>query len=208
MHTKTWLIPSSVIVAVIAIYSFSGSPNKPERKHSNSQQDQNTRTITSQNKSQPVPDNEIPTTSPEINTANNKQAAEKFLEASKFNDRCLTILNTADQSINIDSISTREQRKMSGIFNNCIYEIDMELALTERQFERTPENIPCLNKVYEIRDALLELGTVAQQFSDLANNTDSDRVLISESYSKVLAEIAGKGKAAMQIRDDFCLKTN
>jgi len=97
---------------------------------------------------------------------------------------------------------------MSNLFNSCIYEIDMELALIERQFNRTAENIDCLNRAYEVRDYLLELGVSAQNFSDMSNNTDSDRVQISEAYSLVLADIFRNGKLAMDVRTTACLRSN
>jgi hypothetical protein len=149
-------------------------------------------------------DNEFPEPSLEIEKTEEFEEKTSFSEQSKFNERCLSVVGRADENINLDNISVSEQKNMANIFNGCIYEIDMELALIERQFERTAENLDCLNKAYEVRDYLLELGTDAQNFSDMPNSTDSDRVRIAESYSELLENIFKNGRMAMNVRTNVC----
>ena len=135
---------------------------------------------------------------------NNEAANNKIKYESKFEQRCLDILNSATQSINTENMTPAEQLRMSRIFNNCVYEIDKELALIEKTIIRTPDNMSCFNRVYEIRDYLMELGTDAQLFSDLPNNNDADRVAIFTSFMDVNNNILSNGEAAMAVRTDYC----
>jgi len=139
-----------------------------------------------------------------------KSSAEKNNKTkyeSKFEQRCLDVLNSATQSIDTQNMTPNEQLRMSRIFNNCVYEIDLELALIEKTIIRTPDNMQCFNRVYEIRDYLMELGTDAQLFSDLPNNNDADRVTISTSFMDVNNNISTNGEAAMSVRANYCDST-
>ncbi len=211
MNTKKWLFFTAVAILMVTAYTLTDN----SKKHSeNISQPQNTKKYIVAKNSNFF---EISTESPndtylasaEKSEQNDKtQADTKPAEISKLKDRCLSILSTADKNINSSYISLNEQRKMTGIFDDCIYEIDMELALIERQFKRSPENMTCLNSAYEIRDYLLELGTNAQQFSYMPNNTDSDKVLLAEIYSQVLNDIIKNGNSAMEIRKTVCVTYN
>ncbi|VAW62188.1 DNA polymerase III alpha subunit [hydrothermal vent metagenome] len=138
------------------------------------------------------------------NNKTNDETNNEIKYESKFEQRCLDILNSATQSINTENMTPAEQLRMSRIFNNCVYEIDKELALIEKTIIKTPDNMQCFNKVYEIRDYLMELGTDAQLFSDLPNNNDADRVAIFTSFMDVSNNILSNGEVAMAVRTDYC----
>lgn len=140
-----------------------------------------------------------------LNDQPDEQASEiKQVEKSKFKQRCLDVLSNVTESINTDYISAQDQAKVSNVFNNCIYEIEAELALTERQFTRSTETMPCFNSLYEIRDYLLELGTKAQRFSELPNNKDSDNAAITEAFFNISDDIIVNGASAMMNRSIAC----
>ncbi len=125
-------------------------------------------------------------------------------EESKFKQYCLDILNEATNNMDVDNILPDNQANIAGIFNDCIYEIERELALTEKQFIRSPETMTCLNSVYEIRDYLLDLGTNAQLFSELPNNNTADGVKITEEFIRISDDIIVNGGAAMMNRSVLC----
>jgi hypothetical protein len=128
------------------------------------------------------------------------------MEESKFNQRCLDKLNIEISDFSYENISNNHQRKIATLLSGCIYEIDMELALTERSITRNTQNQPCFNKIYEIRDSLLELDTDAQFFGELPNSTDADRVKIASDFKRISDNIIKSGKSAMNNRTDLCMK--
>lgn len=197
MNRKILLISSFLIAGVFSVYMLSSSTEKTI---------DNVEYSEIQSGQLAVEDSES-SASDQIVAVEEEVAGESgFSEKSKFNERCLNVIKKADKNIDLDNISVADQNNMSNLFNSCIYEIDMELALIERQFNRTAENMACLNRAYEVRDYLLDLGTNAQRFSDMTNNTDSDRVLIAETYSSVLTDILRNGRLAMDIRMTVCAK--
>ncbi len=121
-----------------------------------------------------------------------------------FNQRCTEILDQAVESMDLSSILPQDQARLTRVFNDCIYAIDLELAQTEKQFTRSAETAACFRSVYAIRDYLLELGTDVQSFAELPNNTDSDQVAIAEAFTRIRDDIMTNGETAMMNRSMYC----
>jgi len=128
----------------------------------------------------------------------------KNLKPSQFNKRCLDDLTAITEKTHTDVISKATQTKIMNIFNTCVYEIDMELALTEKEFGPTASNQKCLNTVYGIRDKLLELGVDAQNFGSLPNDTELNRSDITTSFIRISNNIIVEGSLAMKNRGVNC----
>ena len=123
---------------------------------------------------------------------------------STFKPQCLDQLDMATELINDGNISLHTQDEITAIFNACVYEIENELALTEKSFSHSVEDALCLNSVNVIRDYLLDLGTDAQRFGDLPNSTEIDRSNISSSFARISNEIISIGGSAMTNRTVNC----
>lgn len=130
----------------------------------------------------------------------------RVLEKSKLGQRCLTKLETATKRINDGTISSNIQREISSVFNTCVYEIEIELVLTEKEFNDSENDAHCLNSVSEIRDYLLDLGVKAQAFSELPNATEYDRANIAALFSRVSDDIFTRADLAMKNRTVTCLQ--
>jgi len=128
----------------------------------------------------------------------------EHVEKSKFKQRCLDVLNNVTENIDVDNILPRDQAKIATIFNNCVYEIEAELALTEKQFIRSAETMACFDSIYKIRDYLLDLGTNAQLFSELPSNKESERAAITEAFINISNDIITNGGSAMMNRSILC----
>jgi len=141
---------------------------------------------------------------PPIKTDYSKENIAKNLQPSKFNKRCLDKLNAVTKSMREEIISKATQTSVMNVLNDCVYEIDMELALTEKEFSPIDNNTTCLNKAYKIRDSLLDLGVEAQNFGSLPSDTELDRTNISTSFIRISNNIIVKGSAAMENRSINC----
>ncbi|VAW51434.1 hypothetical protein MNBD_GAMMA06-890 [hydrothermal vent metagenome] len=148
---------------------------------------------------------EVATPSENTDEKSDEQTDEiMHAEKSKFKQRCLDVLSNATESIDVDNISPQDQANMTGIFDDCIYEIEAELALTEKQFVRSDETMGCFNSIYEIRDYLLDLGTNAQMFSELPNGKDAESVVVTEAFIDISNDIITNGGSAMVNRSLLC----
>jgi len=128
----------------------------------------------------------------------------RHLKPSQLNKRCLADLSAITEKAHESVLSKATQTKIMNIFNTCVYEIDMELALTEKEFGPTAANKKCLNTVYNIRDKLLDLGVDAQNFGSLPNDTELDRSNITTSFIRISNNIIVSGSAAMKNRSINC----
>jgi len=128
----------------------------------------------------------------------------RILAKSEFKRNCLDKLNSAEELISDGNIPENTQAEISRIFDGCVYEIERELVLTEKEFNYSTDDIHCLDSVNEIRDYLFDLGVRAQMFGELPNSTEDDRANIAASFSDVSREIVSRGGSALKNRTVVC----
>jgi len=139
-----------------------------------------------------------------INNTNKINNENSLSGTSKLSDNCLDELKSTNLKLTQHNLTKNNHHKTSALLNTCVYEIDMELALTENQIIRSPETMQCFNKIYEIRDSLMQLGVDAQRFSELPNETDSDRAIILEAFTEIYNSIKLSSESAMTNRTIYC----
>ncbi len=193
-HTKFILFFLSLFILVLM---FTGNQPK-ENNHTNKAPSIKDK----QNNKQSIVENTLKNTGNITNGLTHN--SNKKLQPSQFKKNCLDNLKAMKKDMGDEIISKAIQTHIMEIFNNCVFEIDMELALTEKEFSATTENTLCLNHVYSIRDSLLDLGTEAQNFGSLPNNTELERSEIAASFSRIRASIIEKGESAMNNRNESC----
>ncbi len=195
-RTKIILFFLSLFILVLM---FTGNP-----PIENTHIDEPSPIIGKQNNRPLISENSIENTREITNDSANN--SNRKSQPSQFKKNCLDNIKAMKKDMGDEIISKAIQTHIMEIFNNCVYEIDMELALTEKEFSSTTENNICLNRVYSIRDSLLDLGTEAQNFGSLPNNTELERSEIAASFSRIRSNIIDKGESAMNNRSVNCLR--
>lgn len=129
-------------------------------------------------------------------------------EKSKLRQQCLEHLEAATELVGDGNITLSVQARIFRILNTCVYEIENELALTERLHPDSVQDAACLNSINQIRDYLLDLGVAVQGFSELPNDTEYQRENISTEFFRIRNDIISNGELAMKNRVSLCTRTS